>query len=125
VDKFQAMTLFVRIVETGGMSRAAETLGIPNATATTLIQKLEGSLGVKLLNRTTRRISLTADGAAYYPRASAILAEIREAEETLSQRQVSPRGRVRADADRAVGDHPGATALLRAVPGHRACARVQ
>jgi LysR family transcriptional regulator for bpeEF and oprC len=97
MDKFQAMSLFVRIVETRGITRAAESLGIPNATATTLIQRLEASLGVKLLNRTTRRVSVTPDGAAYYPRAVAILAEVRETEEALSQHASAPRGRVRVD----------------------------
>lgn len=92
------MSLFVRVVETGGITRAAETLGIPNATATTLIQKLEASLGVKLLNRTTRRVSVTPDGAAYYARATEILAEVREAEEALSSHSSAPRGRVRVDA---------------------------
>ena len=92
------MALFVRVVETGGIARAAESLRIPKATATTLIQRLESSLGVKLLNRTTRRVSVTPDGAAYYTRAAAILAEVREAEEALSQRSVAPHGRVRVDA---------------------------
>lgn len=98
LDKLQAMALFVRVVDTGGIARAAEALGIPRATATTLIQKLEAALGVKLLNRTTRRVSVTPDGAAYYPRAAAILAEVRETEEALSQRVTAPRGRVRVDA---------------------------
>jgi LysR family transcriptional regulator for bpeEF and oprC len=97
MDKLQAMGLFVRTVDTGGISRAAESLGIANATATTLIQKLEASLGVKLLNRTTRRLSVTADGAAYYTRAVAILEEIRETEEALTQHSSTPRGRVRVD----------------------------
>jgi LysR family transcriptional regulator for bpeEF and oprC len=97
MDKFQAMSLFVRVVDTGGITRAAESLGIPNATATTLIQKLEASLGAKLLNRTTRRVSVTPDGAAYYSRAVAILAELREAEEALAQHSSTPRGRVRVD----------------------------
>lgn len=98
MDKFQAMSLFVRVVETGGIGRAAESLRIPKATATTLIQNLEASLGSKLLNRTTRRVSVTPDGAAYYTRAVAILAEVREAEEALSQRSAAPHGRVRVDA---------------------------
>lgn len=98
MDKLQAMALFVRVVETGGIARAAEGLRIPKATATTLIQKLEASLGVKLLNRTTRRVTVTPDGAAYYTRAVAILAEVREAEEALSQRSAIPHGRVRVDA---------------------------
>ena len=98
MDKLQAMALFVRVVETGGIARAAQSLRIPKATATTLIQKLEASLGAKLLNRTTRRVTVTPDGAAYYTRAAAVLAEVREAEEALSQRSATPHGRVRVDA---------------------------
>jgi LysR family transcriptional regulator, regulator for bpeEF and oprC len=97
MDKLQAMALFVRVVETGGIARAAESLRIPKATATTLIQKLEASLGVKLLNRTTRRVSVTPDGAAYYSSAVAILSEVRDAEEALSRRSTAPSGRVRVD----------------------------
>lgn len=92
------MALFVRVAEAGAIARAAERLHIPKATATTMIQKLEASLGVRLLNRTTRRVALTPDGAAYYTRAAAILAEVREAEEALSQRSAAPHGRVRVDA---------------------------
>src|ERR1700749_4869382 len=113
IDKFQAMALFVRIVETGAITRAAESLGIPNATATTLIQKLEASLGVKLLNRTTRRVNVTPDGAAYYTRAAAILAEVREAEEALSQRSTAPRGRVRVDVPTLIARSVIVPALLR------------
>ena len=98
MDKLQAMALFVRVVDTGAIARAAEGLGIPSATATTLIQKLEASLGVKLLNRTTRRVSVTPDGAAYYTRARGILEEVQDAEEALSQRSSAPQGRVRVDA---------------------------
>ena len=98
MDKLQAMALFVRVVDTGGIARAAESLRVPKATATTLIQKLEASLGVKLLNRTTRRVSVTPDGAAYYTRAAAILSEVRDAEESLSQRAAAPSGRLRVDA---------------------------
>ena len=98
MDKFQAMSLFVRVVDVGGIARAADGLGIPSATATTLIQKLEASLGVKLLNRTTRRVSVTPDGAAYYARAKDILAELRDAEEALSRGSSAPQGKVRVDA---------------------------
>jgi LysR family transcriptional regulator, regulator for bpeEF and oprC len=92
------MQLFSRVVETGGMSRAADSLGIPKATATAMIQQLESVLGVKLLNRTTRRVSVTPDGAAYYPRCVAILAEVQETEESLAQRRSVPSGRLRVDA---------------------------
>jgi LysR family transcriptional regulator for bpeEF and oprC len=98
MDKLRAMTLFVRIVETGRITHAAESLAIPKATATTLIQQLESWLGVKLLNRTTRKVSVTPDGAAYYERAAAILADIRSAEDALQHHSTAPRGRVRVDA---------------------------
>ncbi len=97
MDKLQAMEVFVRVVETGGITRAADSLHMPKATAATLIQKLEAVLGVKLLNRTTRRVSVTPDGAAYYERCLSILAEVRETEESLAKQQAAPRGRVRAD----------------------------
>src|SRR5277367_3817102 len=91
------MQVFVRVAETGGITRAADSLQMPKATATTLIQQLEGALGVKLLNRTTRKVSVTADGAAYYPRCVAILDEIRETEESLAHRHASPQGRLRVE----------------------------
>src|ERR1700728_3394767 len=97
MNKLQAMQVFVRVVETGAMTRAADSLQIPKATATTLIQQLEADLGVKLLNRTTRSVSVTTDGAAYYPRCVAILAEIRETEESLTHRHLSPQGRLRVE----------------------------
>jgi LysR family transcriptional regulator, regulator for bpeEF and oprC len=97
MDKLQAMQVFVRVVETGGITRAADSLHMPKATAATLIQKLEAALGVKLLNRTTRHVSVTPDGAAYYDRCVSILAEVRETEELLGKQHSTPRGRVRVD----------------------------
>lgn len=97
MDKLQAMEVFVRVVETGAVTRAAESLGMPKATATTLIQKLEASLGVKLLNRTTRSLNVTADGLAYYERCVSILAQVRETEESLAKQHATPRGRLRVD----------------------------
>ena len=97
MDKLQAMQVFARVFETGGISRAADSLGMPKATATTLIQKLEASLGVRLLNRTTRRVSVTPDGAAYYERCIAILGMVRETEESLGNQHADPRGRLRVD----------------------------
>lgn len=97
MDKLQAMSLFTRVVETGGITRAADSLGIPKATATTLIQKLESALGVRLLNRTTRRVTVTTDGAAYYERCVSILGLVRETEESLGKQHATPRGRLRVD----------------------------
>jgi LysR family transcriptional regulator for bpeEF and oprC len=97
MNKLQAMEVFVRVVETGGLTHAADSLQMPKATATTLIQQLEAALGVKLLNRTTRRVSVTTDGAAYYQRCLSILAQIRETEESVTQHHAAPRGRLRVD----------------------------
>jgi LysR family transcriptional regulator for bpeEF and oprC len=97
MDKLQAMQIFVRVVETGGVTRAADSLGVPKATATTQIQKLEANLGVRLLNRTTRRVSVTPDGAAYYDRCVAILSLVRDTEESLGKQHATPRGRLRVD----------------------------
>jgi LysR family transcriptional regulator, regulator for bpeEF and oprC len=97
MNKLQAMEVFVRVVETGGITRAADSLQMAKATATTLIQQLEAALGVKLLNRTTRSVSVTTDGTAYYERCVAVLAQIRETEESLAQRHATPSGRLRVD----------------------------
>ncbi|PRC90722.1 LysR family transcriptional regulator [Solimicrobium silvestre] len=97
MNKLQAMEVFVEVVDAGGFTRAAEHLQMPKATVTTLIQSLEKELAVKLLHRTTRHISVTADGAAYYERCLRILSDVREAEESLSRNRASPRGRLRVD----------------------------
>jgi LysR family transcriptional regulator for bpeEF and oprC len=98
VDKLQAMRVFTRVVETGALTRAANSLQLPKATVTTLIQQLEADLGVRLLNRTTRSLSVTADGAAYYPRCVSILTQVQETEESLSHRHAAPSGALRVDA---------------------------
>jgi len=97
MDKFAAMQLFVRVVETGGLGKAADGLGIPKATATTLIQRLETQLGVTLLSRTTRRVSPTADGLTYYERCLDILTRVRETEDSLRSSNAKPGGRLRID----------------------------
>ena len=105
MDKLQAMEVFVQVVDAGGFTRAAENLQLPKATVSTLVRNLESSLAVKLLNRTTRQISLTADGAAYYERCLRILADVRDAEDSLSKTQASPGGRLRIDVPSALGRH--------------------
>ena len=97
MNKLQAMAVFAKVVDTGGFTRAAEALGMPKATVTTSIRDLERLLGVKLLNRTTRRVAVTTDGAAYYERCIAILDQVRDAEESLSSDHASVSGRLRID----------------------------
>jgi LysR family transcriptional regulator for bpeEF and oprC len=98
MNKLQAMEVFVQVVDAGGFTRAAENMQLPKATVSTLIRSLETALAVKLLHRTTRQISVTADGASYYERCLRILSEVREAEESLSRTRQSPSGRLRVDA---------------------------
>ena len=76
MDRFQAMQVFVRVVDANSFTRAADSLSLPRTTVTTIIQNLERLLGVRLLNRTTRRIGLTPDGAGYYQHCVRILADV-------------------------------------------------
>jgi len=103
MDRFQAMEVFIRVVETGGFTKAADAMRMPKATVTTLVQNLEAHLGVKLLNRTTRRVSVTPDGAAYYERCVRILAEVAETEGALSRTRSAVRGRLRVDVPATLG----------------------
>jgi LysR family transcriptional regulator for bpeEF and oprC len=80
VDKLKAMHSFVRIVEANSFSKAAETLALPRAALTATLKNLENYLGVQLLQRTTRRLSLTPDGAAYFRQCLDILGAVEAAE---------------------------------------------
>jgi LysR family transcriptional regulator for bpeEF and oprC len=97
MDRFQAMQVFTRVVDANSFSRAADHLGMPRATVTTTIQNLEALLRVRLLNRTTRRISLTPDGAAYYEHCARILGEVEETESSFRDVASGPKGRLRID----------------------------
>lgn len=90
------MVLFARIVERRSFSAAARDLGVARSTATEAIKLLEKSLGARLLERTTRHVTVTLDGVAYYRRCVAILAEVEEAEADLSSAE--PHGLLRIDA---------------------------
>lgn len=103
MDRLQAMQVFVQVVDAGSFTRAAEVLRLPKASVTTLLQGLEAHLRTKLLNRTTRRVSVTADGAAYYERCVRILAEVEETESALSRTRTAPRGRLRVDVPASFG----------------------
>ncbi len=97
MDRFDAMQAFARVVETGSFTKAAETLHMSRTTVTQLVQQLEARLRVRLLNRTTRQVNVTADGAAYYARVIRLLADIDDAETSLSTAAAAPRGRLRID----------------------------
>lgn len=97
MDRFDAMQAFARVVETGSFTKAAETLHMSKTSVTQLVQQLEARLRVRLLNRTTRKVNVTADGAAYYERVLRVLADVDDAETSLSGASASPRGRLRVD----------------------------
>jgi LysR family transcriptional regulator for bpeEF and oprC len=97
------MQVFTRVVDANSFTLAADNLGLPRATVTTAIQNLERQLRVRLLNRTTRRVSLTPDGAAYYERCVRILADVEEAEASFHDVARGPKGRLRIDTVPSIG----------------------
>ena len=97
MDQLQSMRMFTRVVEAGSFTRAAESLDVPKGTVTKQIQALEARVRVKLLNRTTRRVTVTPDGAAYYERASRLLTELDDLDASMTNAQANPSGRLRID----------------------------
>ncbi|HEY5798493.1 MAG TPA: LysR family transcriptional regulator [Bosea sp. (in: a-proteobacteria)] len=98
MDQLNAMRAFVRVVEAGTFTRAADLLDMPKPTVTKQIQQLEAHLRAKLLNRTTRRVTVTMDGAAYYERALRVLGEIDELDASMALSQARPSGRLRVES---------------------------
>lgn len=91
------MRVFVRVVEAGNFTKAADSLQMPKPTVTKLVQSLEAHLKVKLLQRTTRSVTVTSDGAAYYERVVRLLADLDEIEATMTTSRTNPKGRLRID----------------------------
>lgn len=96
MDYLDSLRLFIRVVERGSFTAAAADHSIPRSTATEAIRQLEGRLGVRLLDRTTRHVAATPDGDQYYRRCLAILADLDDAEAML--RDSEPHGLLRIDA---------------------------
>ncbi|EPT0359045.1 LysR family transcriptional regulator [Enterobacter cloacae subsp. dissolvens] len=97
MDRLQAMQIFTRVAEAGSFVRAAETLSLPSSTVTSTIKNLEKYLQVRLLNRTTRRVSLTPEGVHYLAQCRDILSLIEHAESSLTDSVRRPQGRLRVD----------------------------
>ena len=120
MDRIDAMRLFTRIVELGSFSAAAEDQGLPRATATHTIQQLERRLGVRLLQRTTRQVSPTLDGQAYYERCLRLLADLEETESFLGEAAANPKGKLRVDLQATLAANflfPDLQAFCRRYPG--------
>ncbi|WP_201312824.1 LysR family transcriptional regulator [Dyella sp. EPa41] len=97
MDQLDALRVFVRIAESGGFGRASDALDIPRATVTKLVQELESHLGAKLFQRSTRKVTVTEEGRAYYQRAVELLAKLEDMDGMFSEAAVGPRGRLRVD----------------------------
>lgn len=97
MDRFDTLLAFVRVVEAGSFTKAAQTLHMSKTTVSQLVQQLEARLQVKLLNRTTRQVKVTAEGAAYYERVARVLGDLEDADTGITGELAAPRGRLRID----------------------------
>src|SRR5579863_2494488 len=102
MDRLTAMTSFVTVVENSGFSAAARRLSISTSLVTTHVKALEDRLGVRLLNRSTRKISPTEVGQTYFERCVQILSELDEADGIAEASQLKPRGVLRLNVAQAV-----------------------
>jgi DNA-binding transcriptional LysR family regulator len=105
MDRFDSMHLYTRIVELGSFTKAADDLDLPRATVTHAVQQLEKRLGTRLLQRTTRSVSVTLDGEAYYQRCLRLLADLEDTEASFGQSQARPKGKLRVDLQGSLATH--------------------
>jgi len=104
INRTGEMEVFVRVVESGGFSAAARSFRITPSAVSKLVGRLEARLGSRLVNRSTRKLQLTAEGQAFYQRSVGILADIAEAEREAAS-GAAPRGRVRVNSNVPFGMH--------------------
>jgi DNA-binding transcriptional LysR family regulator len=97
MDRLQALSVFARVAEMESFTAAAKSLGLPKATASNAVQQLEARLSTRLLHRTTRRVHLTHDGAAFYERCKDLLADADELDAMFQKSGEALRGRIRVD----------------------------
>lgn len=120
MNRFETMRVFARVAETASFTRAAESLGMPRSAVSTAVQQLEGTLGTRLLHRTTRRVEMTPDGQAAYERCRDLLADVDELESMFREGPQALAGRLRVDLPTRVARNfviPRLPALLAAHPG--------
>ncbi len=113
MNQLIAIRAFTRVVEAGSFTRAAESLGMPGATLSKTIRELEAHLGVRLLERTTRRVSATAEGILYYEKAGRLLGDLEDIDASFGATGDAPRGLLRVD----VGGATARDVLIPALPG--------
>jgi LysR family transcriptional regulator, regulator for bpeEF and oprC len=101
-NRMLAMRVFTRVVEAGTFTNAAHSLRMPKASVTKLVQGLENHLRIRLLNRTTRRVTVTPDGSAYYERVVRLLGDLEDIESSVTHAKEKPHGRLRIDSGAAI-----------------------
>jgi DNA-binding transcriptional LysR family regulator len=111
MDKTSDLRVFVRVMDRGSFSAAANDLGLTPSAVSKLVSRLEDRLGVRLLERSTRRLALTPEGETFLARARRIVADIDEAEAEVARARGAPRGRLRINSGTAFGLHQLAPAL--------------
>ena len=114
MDQLLAIRTFARVVEAGNFTRAAASLRMPKATVSKLVQRLEAHLGVQLLQRTTRKVAVTAEGASYYERSTAPVRALEDLDASFSR--AAPRGHLRVD----LGSSVASSLLIPALPAFTA-----
>ena len=115
MDQLLAIRAFVRIAEAGNFAKAADSLNLPRSTASKLIADLEDHLGAKLIQRTTRTLTITPEGAQYYERAIRLMSELDEMDATVAHARAQPKGLLRVD----IGSSLANFILIPALPDFR------
>lgn len=103
MDRIDLFRIFARVAEAGSFTKAAVTLDIPRSTVSTAIGMLEARLGARLLSRTTRKVAMTHDGAAFYDKCLRLIADVEEAEATFRRDGTQPRGKLQVDLPGRIG----------------------
>ncbi|TKV78188.1 LysR family transcriptional regulator [Bradyrhizobium elkanii] len=103
MDRIDLFRIFARVVECASFTRAADTLGLPRSSVSSAVAELEQRVGARLLHRTTRKVSPTHDGAAFYERALRVVADVEEAETLFRHAAAEPSGRLRVDVPGRIG----------------------
>lgn len=103
MDRIDLFRIFVRVVDCASFTRAADSIGVPRSSVSAAIQALEGRVGVRLLHRTTRKVSPTQDGAAFYERCLRLIADVEETEGLFRQSAAKPSGKLKIDVPGRIG----------------------
>lgn len=103
MDRIDLFRTFARVVDCASFTRAADTLGIPRSSVSAAIQELEGRVGARLLHRTTRTVTPTQDGLAFYERCLRLISDVEDAENLFRQGAVGPAGKLRVDVPGRIG----------------------